>query len=104
MITVEHLDRENEKDMVFRAEGNKPFTVSELKTILNHLPEEFKDADVKVHECLSDNKVRTILFQNEKVLPQAGELDFDNRRYSVYLSGNAFYIGGTVTDAYTLES
>ncbi len=104
MIKVGLLDRGNGKETVFRSQGNKPFTAGELKTILNQLPEEFKDADVKIQECDNDYKVRTIVFRNEKVPPPDGEFDFDARRYSVHLFGCAIFRGGTTTDAYTLES
>ncbi len=104
MITVEHRDRGNDEETVFRTQGNKPFTAGELKTVLNQIPEEFKDAEVRIQECSNDYKVRTIVFRNEKIMPQDGELDFDNRRRSIHLFGCAIFRGGTITDAYTLES
>lgn len=104
MIKVGHLDRGNCKETVFRAQGNKHFTAGELKAVLSQLPEEFKDAEVRIQECDNDYKVRTIVFRNEKIMPQDGELDFDNRRYSIHLFGCAIFRGGIVTDAYTLES
>ena len=104
MIKVEHHDCGLDKEIVFRTQGNKHFTAGELKTVLNQLPEEFKDAEVRIHEYDNDYKVRTIIFRNEKIMPQAGELDFDNRRYTINLFGCAIFRGGEITDAYTLES
>lgn len=104
MIIVENKDRGLDKETVFRAQGNKHFTAVELKTILNQLPEEFKDAEVRIHECDNDYKVRTIVFRNEKIPTLDGDLDFDFRRYTIHLFGCAIFRGGTVTDAYTLES
>ena len=104
MISVEHLDWDEDKEIVFRKKGNGNLTAGELKTIINQLPDEFKDAEVVLHESVYDGKVRTVRFQNKKIQPQPGELDFDSRRYQIQIVGTVFRRGGVTTDAYTLES
>ena len=104
MIKVEHRENGLNKETVFRTQNNKHFTAGELKTILNQLPEEFKDAEVRIQECDNDYKVRTIVFRNEKIPTLDGDFDFDFRRYTIHLFGCAIFRGGTITDAYTLES